>query len=101
MADAISPASGSTAAATTRIVSRASAEQRVQQAPQQRKIPEAVDTRPAPARETGQLARVQQEQQGQTVSDQAFLTRQDLAKAAVQANEPQPGRVGRTINTTA
>lgn len=101
MADAISPASGSTAAATTRIVSRASAEQRVQQAPQQRRIPEAADTRPAPARQTRQVAQAQQEQQAQKVSDQAFLTRQDLAKAAVQAKEPQPAGVGRTINTTA
>lgn len=101
MANAISPASGSTAAANTRIVSRASAEQRVQQAPQQRKIPEAVDTRPAPARQTRQVAQAQQEQQAQKVSEQAFLTRQDLAKAAVQPKESQPSGLGRNVNTTA
>lgn len=101
MADAISPASGSTAAANTRIVSRANAEQRVQQAPQQRKIPEAADTRPAPARQTRQVAQAQQEQQARAVSEQAFLTRQDLAKAAVQPKETPPGGVGRNIDTTA
>ncbi|MES2324719.1 MAG: hypothetical protein V4633_20870 [Pseudomonadota bacterium] len=101
MADAITPASGGTAAASTRIVSRATAEQRVQQAPQQRKIPEAVDARPAPARQTRQVAQAQQEQQARQASEQAFLTRQDLAKAAVQPQEPQPTGVGRNINTTA
>jgi hypothetical protein len=102
MADAISSVSGSSSAASTRVVSRASPEQRIQQAPQQRKVPAAADARPAPAQQTRQIAQADQARQADKVAEQSFLTRQDLAaKAAAQPREAAPRSVGSTINTTA
>jgi hypothetical protein len=102
MADAISSLSGGGAAAVVRPSTppaTAAPEPRVQQEPQQNKVPEVAEAAASPAQETRQLARSDDARQASQSSERDFLTRQDLS--AKVASETPPASPGRIINTTA